>query len=72
MSRSQAIKTIHGGRLKDELQRKGIIIRAGSLKGLAEEAPAAYKEVDNVVEVVHGAGIARKVARLRPLAVIKG
>jgi tRNA-splicing ligase RtcB len=39
---------------------------------LAEEAPAAYKEVDNVVEVVHGAGIARKVARLRPLAVIKG
>ena len=54
------------------MQRKGTIIRAGSLKGLAEEAPAAYKEVDNVVEVVHGAGIARKVARLRPLAVIKG
>jgi tRNA-splicing ligase RtcB len=39
---------------------------------LAEEAPAAYKEVDNVVQVVHGAGIARKVARLRPLAVVKG
>ena len=72
MSRSQAIKTIHGGRLKDELQRKGIIIRAGSLKGLAEEAPAAHKEVDNVVEVVHGAGIPRRVARLPPLAVIKG
>jgi tRNA-splicing ligase RtcB len=72
MSRSQAKKQIHGGRLKDELRRDGIVVRAGSLKGLAEEAPAAYKEVDNVVKVVHGAGIARKVARLRPLAVVKG
>jgi tRNA-splicing ligase RtcB len=71
-SRSQAKKQIHGGKLKDELQRQGIVVRAGSLKGLAEEAPAAYKDVDNVVDVVHGAGIARKVARLRPLAVIKG
>jgi tRNA-splicing ligase RtcB len=72
MSRSQAKKKVHGGRLKDELGHKGIVVRAGSLKGLAEEAPAAYKEVDEVVEVVHGAGIARKVARLRPLAVVKG
>ncbi len=72
MSRSKAKKTVHGGQLKDQLQREGIIIRAGSLKGLAEEAPVAYKEVDNVVNVVHGAGIARKVARLRPLAVVKG
>jgi tRNA-splicing ligase RtcB len=72
MSRSKAKKMVHGGRLKDQLEREGIIVRAGSLKGLAEEAPAAYKEVDNVVKVVHGAGIARKVARLRPLAVIKG
>jgi tRNA-splicing ligase RtcB len=72
MSRSKAKKTVHGGKLKDRLAREGIIVRAGSLKGLAEEAPVAYKEVDNVVEVVHGAGIARKVARLRPLAVIKG
>jgi tRNA-splicing ligase RtcB len=72
MSRSKAKKQIHGGQLKDQLGREGIIIRAGSLRGLAEEAPAAYKEVSNVVEVVHGAGIARKVARLRPLAVIKG
>jgi tRNA-splicing ligase RtcB len=72
MSRSKAKKKVHGGRLKGELERQGIIIRAGSLKGLAEEAPVAYKEVDNVVQVVHGAGIARKVARLRPLAVIKG
>jgi tRNA-splicing ligase RtcB len=72
MSRSKAKKTVHGGRLKDQLRRDGIIVRAGSLKGLAEEAPVAYKEVDNVVQVVHGAGIARKVARLRPLAVVKG
>jgi tRNA-splicing ligase RtcB len=72
MSRSKAKKMVHGGRLKDQLEREGIIVRAGSLKGLAEEAPAAYKEVDNVVKVVHSAGIARKTARLRPLAVIKG
>ncbi len=72
MSRAKAKQTVHGGRLKDQLQRDGILVRAGSLKGLAEEAPAAYKEVDNVVQVVHGAGIARKVARLRPLAVVKG
>jgi tRNA-splicing ligase RtcB len=72
MSRSKAKKTVHGGQLKEQLQRDGIIVRAGSLKGLAEEAPVAYKDVDNVVQVVHGAGIARKVARLRPLAVVKG
>jgi tRNA-splicing ligase RtcB len=72
MSRTQAKKRVHGGRLIDQLERDGIVVRAGSLKGLAEEAPMAYKEVDNVVQVVHGAGIARKVARLRPLAVIKG
>lgn len=72
MSRTKAKKTVHGGRLKEQLARDGIIVRAGSLKGLAEEAPVAYKEVDNVVQVVHNAGIARKIARLRPLAVIKG
>ena len=51
---------------------RGIKVRAGSLSGLAEEAPSAYKDVDAVVETVVAAGIARKVARLRPLAVIKG
>jgi tRNA-splicing ligase RtcB (3'-phosphate/5'-hydroxy nucleic acid ligase) len=70
MSRSAAKRQVHGGQLKDQLERQGIIIRAGSMK--AEEAPSAYKDVDNVVRVVHGAGIARKVARLRPMAVIKG
>ncbi len=72
MSRSKAKKTIWGSDLKQELEQEGIEIRAGSLAGLAEEAPAAYKNVDAVVETVAGAGIARKVARLVPLAVIKG
>jgi tRNA-splicing ligase RtcB (3'-phosphate/5'-hydroxy nucleic acid ligase) len=72
LSRSQAKKQIHGETLKRELQAEGIRIQAGSLAGLAEEAPQAYKDVDRVVEAVSGAGIARKVARLRPLVVVKG
>jgi len=72
MSRTKARKTIWGAELKEELEKQGIVVRAGSNKGLAEEAPAAYKDVSRVVEVVHGIGIARKVAHLRPLAVIKG
>ena len=72
MSRTRAKKTVYGGELRQELEDQGIRVRAGSMKGLAEEAPVAYKDVDRVVEVVHGAGIARKVARLTPVAVIKG
>jgi len=72
MSRSQAKKEVRGEELRGELEARGIKIRAGSLSGLAEEAPQAYKDVDDVVSVVVGAGIARKVARLKPLAVIKG
>ena len=72
MSRRQAKRSIHGGTLCRELEDRGIRVRAGSLPGLAEEAPAAYKDVDEVVEVVVAAGIARKVARLRPVAVVKG
>jgi tRNA-splicing ligase RtcB len=72
MSRTQARKTVWGSDLKAELEEQGIVVRAGSMRGLAEEAPVAYKDVSRVVEVVHGAGIARKVACLRPLAVIKG
>ncbi len=72
MSRSQAKKQIRGEALRRELEDKGIHIQAGSLAGLAEEAPQAYKDVDAVVEAVVGAEIARKVARLRPVAVIKG
>jgi len=72
MSRKAAKKKIHGGTLRQELEARGIRVRAGSMAGLAEEAPDAYKDIDAVIEVVHGAGLARKVARLRPLAVMKG
>jgi tRNA-splicing ligase RtcB (3'-phosphate/5'-hydroxy nucleic acid ligase) len=72
MSRTQARHDIRGDDLRRELEGRGIKIRAGSMSGFAEEAPSAYKDVDVVVETVVAAGIARKVARLRPLAVIKG
>ena len=72
MSRSRAKKEVRGERLRQELEAAGVHVRAGSMAGLAEEAPQAYKDVDAVVETVSGAGIARKVARLRPVAVIKG
>lgn len=72
MSRSRAKKEVQGGELRRELEARGIHVRAGSLAGLAEEAPQAYKDVDRVIEVVHGAGIARKVARLVPIIVVKG
>jgi tRNA-splicing ligase RtcB len=72
MSRSKAKKTVRGNTLLEELEGSGIRVRAGSLAGLAEEAPVAYKDVDEVVQTVSKAGIARKVARLVPIAVIKG
>ena len=72
MSRTAAKKQVRGETLKQELNRRGIRIRAGSMSGLAEEAPLAYKPVEAVIETVEGAGIARAVARLEPLAVIKG
>lgn len=72
MSRSRAKKEVRGDELRRKLESRGIRIRAGSLAGLAEEAPQAYKDVDRVIEIVHGAGIARKVARLVPVAVVKG
>jgi tRNA-splicing ligase RtcB len=72
MSRKQAKREVRGDQLRAALEQRGIRIRAGSMPGLAEEAPQAYKDVDAVVEVVSGAGIAQKVARLRPVAVVKG
>jgi tRNA-splicing ligase RtcB len=72
MSRHHAKRTIRGDRLRSELESEGIRVRAGSLPGLAEEAPQAYKDVSRVVQTVINAGIARKVARLRPIAVVKG
>lgn len=72
MSRTRAKREVRGSALKQELEKRGIAIRSGSMAGLAEEAPIAYKDVDEVVDVVHGAGLAKKVARLKPVAVIKG
>ncbi len=72
MSRARAKKQVRGERLREELEARGIGVRAGSMSGLAEEAPAAYKDVGRVVEVVQGAGIGKKVARLEPIGVIKG
>jgi tRNA-splicing ligase RtcB len=72
MSRAKAKKQVRGEKLRDELTARGIVVRAGSMPGLAEEAPQAYKDVSHVVNVVHNAGIGKKVARLEPVAVIKG
>ena len=72
MSRTAAIKHAQGRRIDVELAERGVVARARSMKGLAEEQPAAYKDVDLVVEVVHRAGLAKKVARMRPIGVIKG
>ncbi len=72
LSRAKAKREVRGEALRRELEQRGIAVRAGSMAGLAEEAPQAYKDVDLVVETVSAAGIAHKVARLRPVAVIKG
>ncbi len=72
MSRHAATRAISGEEVVRELEQKGIIVRCWSSRGIAEEAPMAYKDVDSVVEVVHNAGLSKKVAKLVPLAVIKG
>lgn len=72
MSRTAARKLIRGRDLLAELKAKGIEVMTGSMANLPEEAPRAYKDVSRVVEVVHRAGLSRKVARMRPLGVIKG
>jgi tRNA-splicing ligase RtcB len=72
MSRHQAKRTTQGRNLRAELRAQGVEVRASSFATIAEEIPEAYKDVAEVVEVVHGAGIGRKVARLKPLAVLKG
>ncbi|MDP8978003.1 MAG: RtcB family protein [Actinomycetota bacterium] len=71
-SRRAARKRVRGGTLNEELARRGIAVRALSARGLAEEAPTAYKDVDEVVGVCETAGLSRRVARLRPLGVVKG
>ncbi len=71
-SRHQALKTGKGKDLIGELKKRGIVIRAKGMRTIAEEMPYAYKDVADVIEVMHNANISRKVARLRPLGVIKG
>ncbi len=72
MSRTAAVKRAQGRRIDQELAEAGIVVRCRSWRGLAEEQPEAYKDVDLVVDVVHRAGLAKKVARLRPIGVVKG
>jgi tRNA-splicing ligase RtcB len=72
MSRHQARKTWRGRQLIDELAARGIVIRSPSQRGIAEEAPGAYKDVGAVVDAAEQAGLARKVAQLQPLVCIKG
>jgi tRNA-splicing ligase RtcB len=72
LSRTAAVKAARGRRIADELAARGIIARATGRDALAEEMPEAYKDVKDVVEVVHRFGISRKVARLRPIGVVKG
>ena len=72
MSRTAAAREARGRSIQQELFAGGVVARARSREGLAEEQPKAYKDVDVVVDVVHRAGLSTKVARLRPLGVIKG
>lgn len=72
MSRHAAIRALSARNIVRELESRGILIKSRSLRGVAEEAPEAYKDIDEVVSVVHNAGLSKKVARLVPLAVVKG
>jgi tRNA-splicing ligase RtcB len=72
MSRHQALKQWRGRELQDQLAAEGILVKSPSSRGIAEEAPGAYKDVSKVVEVAERAGLAKRVARLRPVVCIKG
>jgi tRNA-splicing ligase RtcB len=72
MSRHQAIRKAKGRAIWREMEDKGIIVKSAGRETLAEEMSEAYKDISNVVDVVHKAGISKKVARLRPIGVIKG
>ena len=72
MSRSKATKKYWGKKVKEDLGNKGILVRSASMKVLAEEAPGAYKDIDQVVQVSHDLGIVQKIVRLVPMGVVKG
>jgi tRNA-splicing ligase RtcB len=72
MSRSKATKKYWGSKVKEDLSTKGIIVKAASMKVIAEEAPGAYKDIDQVVQVSHDLEIIEKIVRLAPVGVVKG
>jgi tRNA-splicing ligase RtcB len=72
MSRHQAIRQAKGRAIWREMEDKGIIVKSAGRETLAEEMSEAYKDISKVVDVVHNAGISKKVARLRPMGVVKG
>ncbi|MBT3582484.1 RtcB family protein [Candidatus Woesearchaeota archaeon] len=72
MSRHQANRQWKGQSVKDSLEKQGILVKGHDWRGLAEEAPGAYKDVDIVIDVLHKTGLAKKVAKLKPLVVVKG
>ena len=72
MSRRQAKKMYRGKSLQEDMERRGIYVRTASWSGLAEEAGAAYKNIDEVVEATEAAGISKRVARLVPVGNVKG
>ena len=72
LSRTRARKRVAGAELRRQLEEAGITVRCPSNRGLAEEAPFAYKDVERVVEVVERVALAARVAQLRPIGVVKG
>jgi tRNA-splicing ligase RtcB len=72
MSRHQAVRTWNGRQIIDELAARGVIVRSPSRRGVAEEAPGAYKDVETVVDAADQAGLSRKVAKLTPIICVKG
>lgn len=72
LSRHQAIRVARGRSVLKELEGQGIYVKAASGETVAEEIPEAYKDVSHVVDIVHKAGISKKVVKLRPMGVIKG
>ncbi len=72
LSRTQAVKKGKGRNLFEELEKQGIVVMARGKKTVLEEMPEAYKDAEDVVNAVHNAGISKKVAKLRPIGVVKG
>jgi tRNA-splicing ligase RtcB len=72
MSRTAAKKSVYAQNARQRLEEMGIVVRAESRDGITEEIPEAYKDVDVVIDIVHNAGLAKRVARLKPIGVIKG